>query len=134
MKKTEKIDAELVELALAMCRTNHAAALSRREEVDLEISKWEHKIEKYEKLTTKNRPANGVPNGLRTRTGRIPHGRSEQLITRFLQSKNGAGVKISEIVSSVGTKYPTTHRLIKILERRGEVKKGKKSRWLLIAK
>ena len=138
MRETSQIDADLVELALQACRANHERALAQRLAIDEEIAQWELKIQKLENLIPSHRSVDSTKNAgsisteWRTPTGRIPHGRSEQLILRFLQTRNAAGATLREIANSTGVKYPTAHRLVKILERRHRVKRAENSRWRLV--
>lgn len=138
MANSSHIDLDLVDLALQAARTNLERALSQRLAVDEEITQWELKIESLENIAA-HRSANGVENvnvigsEFCTPTGRIPHGHSEQLIIRFLHTRNDSGATIREMANATRVKYPTAHRLIQILKQRGRVKKDENSScWRLV--
>jgi hypothetical protein len=128
-------NAEMVELALEMCRTKHAHALSHRSDIDSEIADWERKIAKYEAmLPDQALQVQRLAAALHTPSGRVRHGKSEQLITTFLAQQNGSGASIREMSNLTGTKYPTVHRVIKILAERGQVRRDEQWRWHLVTK
>lgn len=128
MKMELDTDPELLDLALQMCRTNHANALARKDQAEDDIERWQRKIEKYENLVNIAMHKASV-SGERTPTGRVPHGRSQQLITNFLQERNGTGASISAIAQATGTKYATVHRLIKTFEKANKVIQSRDKTW-----
>jgi hypothetical protein len=137
MKESSTMDADLIELALQASRDNHERALSQRHAVDAEIEQWKLKIEKLEKLAAemsskRNATKHAASSHWRTKSGRARHNLSEQLITRFLMTRNIVGATLREMANLTGVKYPTAHRLIKILEGQGRVRRDEKSRWHLV--
>ena len=57
--------------------------------------------------------------------GRVPRGKTKELVEDFLKGKNGTGATIPEIALATGTKYPTVRRIVTELRVLRKVHEGK---------
>lgn len=111
-------DKDLLELLYSTLLAKFDEAQGRRDTAESEMQEIFLKIERVE--TKLNSLKVIAPPDL-TLSGRVKKGDSERLIKLFLQTKNGAGASMKDVMQAAHTKYGTTRRVLKVFIDSGSV-------------
>ena len=135
---TIQLDPALLGALIKISRAERNEVADERDVLDAKVSSLDKNIAYleglyYQHATTGGNASNGKIDNRQllplSPTGRVRRGQSQSLVRTFLQGLNGKGATITEISKGTGTKYGTTHRLIKLFAAKNIVVQSADKRW-----